>query len=153
MNARRWQAILGLALLTGACGGAEQAEDAGMGGMNGMDSAGGMQGMAMPGMQRMSMMRAHMDSMMGRSPADMRSMMARHQEMMSQMLDGMGTDMRGMNMTGDAAWTALTDSVKRDLADLPGLEGEALATRMRAHGERVQRLLAMHERMIAPVGR
>jgi len=118
-----------------------------------MDGAGGMQGMAMPGMQMMPMMRAHMDSMTGRSPAAMGNTLARHQEIMSRMLDGMGTDMRRMNMTGDAAWTALTDSVKRDLADLPGLEGEALATQMRAHGERVQRLLAMHERMIAPAGR
>jgi len=116
--------------------------------MKGMDSAGGMPGMAMPGMQMMPGMRAHMDSMMGRSPAEMRETMARHQEMMSRMLDGMGTDMRGMNMTGDSAWVALTDSVKRDLAELPGLEAQVLADRMRAHGERVRRLLAMHERMM-----
>jgi phage-related minor tail protein len=116
--------------------------------MKGTDSVGGMQGMAMPGMQMMPMMRAHMDSMMGRSPAEMQNTMARHQEMMSQMLDGMGTDMRGMNMTGDSAWTALTDSVKRDLAELPGLEGQALEQRVRGHSERVGRLLAMHERMM-----
>jgi phage-related minor tail protein len=119
-----------------------------MEGMKGMDSAGGTQGMAMPGIQMMPMMRAHMDSMMGRSPAEMQNMMARHQDLMSQMLDGMGTDMRGMNMTGDSAWTALTDSVKRDLAELPGLEGQALEQRMRGHSERVGRLLAMHERMM-----
>jgi hypothetical protein len=147
MKMRQGQILLGLALLLGACGSGEKAEE-GMEGMKGMDSAGGMQGMAMPGMQMMPMMRAHMDSMMGRSPAEMQNMMARHQEMMSQMLDGMGTDMRGMNLTGDSAWTALTDSVKRDLAELPGLEGQALQERMRSHNERVGRLLAMHERMM-----
>jgi hypothetical protein len=30
----------------------------------------------------------------------MQAMMARHQEMMSRMMDGMGADMRGMNMPG-----------------------------------------------------
>ena len=103
MKARLRQALVGLVLLAGACG-SEKAEDDAMSGMKGMDSAGGMPGMAMPGMQMMPGMRAHMDSMMGRSPAEMRETMARHQEMMSRMLDGMGTDMRGMNMTGDSAW-------------------------------------------------
>jgi hypothetical protein len=69
--------------------------------------------------------------------------------MMSQMLDGMGSDMRGMNMSAGQEWTALSDSVKQDLADLPGLQGQELSTRMRAHAGRVQRLIAAHEQMMS----
>jgi hypothetical protein len=64
------------------------------------------------------------------------------------MMDRMGADMRGMNMSGDAQWNALVDSVKADLADLPGLQGRELSARMKAHGERVERLIAMHEGMM-----
>ena len=86
--------------------------------------------------------------MMRMSPAQMAQMMATHERMMSQMMDRMGADMRGMNMSGNAEWNALTDSVKADLADLPGLEGKELSERTKAHAERVRRLLAMHENMM-----
>jgi hypothetical protein len=61
---------------------------------------------------------------------------------------GMGADMRGMNMSGSAEWSALGASVKNDLADLPNLKGKQLSARMRAHAERVKRLIAMHDKMI-----
>jgi hypothetical protein len=104
--------------------------------------------MNMPGMQMMSGMRAHMDSTMRMSPQQMQAMMAMHQGMMSQMMDGMGADMRGMRMSGTPEWTALTDSVKQDLAELPNLKGQALSTRMRAHADRVRRLIELHEKMM-----
>lgn len=63
-------------------------------------------------------------------------------------LDAMGSDMMMMNMPGDTAWTALTDSVRRDLADLPALAGRSLEVRVRAHVERMRRLLDTHERMM-----
>jgi hypothetical protein len=130
------------------------AERGGMSGMGGMamDSShmGGMKmGGAMTGMEMMSGMRAHMDSMMRMPPDRMQTMMAVHDRMLTRMMDGMGADMRGMNMSADSSWTALTDSVKQDLADLPQLQGQKLAGRMRAHAERVQRLMTAHERMIA----
>jgi hypothetical protein len=53
-----------------------------------------------------------------------------------------------MNMSADAKWNALVDSVKADLADLPGLHGKELSARMKAHSERVKRLIAMHEGMM-----
>jgi hypothetical protein len=148
MKPGRWLTLVGVVLVAGCGGGREEQADDGMEGMKGMDTAGGTQGMAMPGLQMMPMMRAHMDSMVGMSPQQMQAMMARHQDMMSRMMDGMGSDMRGMNMTASAEWTALTDSVKRDLADLPGLDGQPLADRMRDHTERVRRLITMHEGMI-----
>ena len=78
----------------------------------------------------------------------MSGMMAAHDQMMSQMMDRMGADMRGMHMNGDAKWNALADSVKADLAELPTLQGKELATRMKAHTDRVRRLIAMHEGMM-----
>ena len=78
----------------------------------------------------------------------MSGMMAAHDQTMSRMMDRMGADMRSMNVSGDAKWNALVDSVKADLAELPGLQGKALSARMKAHAERVQRLMAMHEGMM-----
>lgn len=112
------------------------------------DSAGKMAGMAMQGMQMMPMMQAHLDSIAAMSPAEMPGMMAAHQEMASRMMDAMGADMRGTNMMPDAAWTALGDSVRRDLAGLPGLMGQPLKDRMEAHVARMRRLMAMHRAMM-----
>lgn len=115
-----------------------------------MDSGGmGMGAMPTHGMAMMGAMRAHMDSVGRMSPQQMQAMMAAHQALMSQMLDAMGADMRGMKMSGGPAWSALTDSVKQDLAELPNLKGEALSTRMQAHTDRVRRLMAMHQQMMA----
>jgi hypothetical protein len=127
---------------------AQPAEQQGMGGMK-MDSMPmGGDHMGMGGSDMMPMMRVHMDSMMHLSPAQMSGMMAAHDRMMSQMMDRMGADMRRMNMSADAKWNSLTDSVKADLADLPGLQGKELSARMTAHADRVRRLLAMHEGMM-----
>lgn len=106
----------------------------------------GMSGMGMSGM--MPMMQAHMDSMGRMSPERMRAMMARHQDMASRMMDGMGADMRGMKMTPDAGWTALSDSVRQDLAELPALSGKALEARVKGHVDRMRRLMARHEAMM-----
>ncbi len=114
------------------------------------DTAGGMGGMqmAMQGMQMMPMMRAHLDSLAGMQPAQMTAMMAAHQDLASRMMDAMGADMRGMGMKPDSAWAALSDSLRQDLADLPGLSGGPLKTRMQAHVGRMQRMMAMHAEMM-----
>lgn len=152
MKATRLILILGGIVLAGCGGkGGEEARSRegqhGAAGM-GMDSMGMGGHMGMDSMGTMPTMRAHMDSMMQRPPEQMRAMMASHDRMMSAMMDRMGADMRRMNMTGNAEWNALVDSVKRDLGDLPGLEGAALSARMKAHADRVRRLLAMHEDMM-----
>jgi hypothetical protein len=129
-------------------GGAKENEDTA--GAAAQTDSGGMRmdGMSMQGVSMMPQMRAHMDSMMRASPQQMQAMMAEHEAAMSRMLDGMGADIRGMNMTASPEWNALTDSVKEDLAELPNLKGQALSSRVRAHGERVERLLKMHEKMM-----
>ncbi len=48
-----------------------------------------------------------------------------------------------------ASRAALEDSVKRNWADLSSLTGSELSAGMRAHGERVKRLIVMHEQMMA----
>ncbi len=107
----------------------------------------GMQ-MAMQGMQMLPMMTAHLDSVGGMAPAQMAAMMTAHQDLASRMMDAMGADMRGMNMAPDAAWTALGDSVRQDLAELPGLSGGALQNRMQAHLDRMRRMMTLHEGMM-----
>jgi hypothetical protein len=102
----------------------------------------------MGGSDMMPMMRAHMDSMTRMSPEQMSRMMAEHERMMSQVMDRMGADMRGMKMSGDTAWNALADSVRADLAELPALSGKGLEQRMQAHASRVKRLLDSHEAMM-----
>jgi hypothetical protein len=119
--------------------------------MQGMER-GGMQGMGdMTAM--MAGMRQHMDSVMRLPPERMKAMMADHDRMMAQMMDRMGADMRAMNMAGDRGWKALSDSVRQDLAALPALEGAALRDRLRAHADRVVRLVDLHQRMMGSMQR
>jgi hypothetical protein len=114
------------------------------------DSAGtGMEGMpGMAGSGMMATMPAHLESMMRMKPEQMSQTMPQHERMMSQMMDQMGGEMRQMNMTSSPEWTALSDSVKADLADLPGLSGQQLSARMKAHADRARRLIAMHQGMM-----
>jgi hypothetical protein len=125
------------------------AKDAGQGMVKLMDTgqarpaSGGPDGMGM-----MLMMKAHIDSMAKMSPEQMTRVIARHERMMSQMMDQMAVEMRHMQMPATPDWSALADSVRQDLAELPSLSGNALASRMQAHAQRVRRLIAMHKRMI-----
>jgi hypothetical protein len=153
MSAIRMILILGGMALAG-CGGkdGDQRRPAGQSGEvvagKRMDSMGMKVHEGMQGMSMMPMMRAHLDSMMQMSPEQMSRTMAEHERMMSHMMDRMGADMRGMNMGGDAAWNALSDSVRADLAELPALSGRELAQRMEAHASRVNRLLDSHDAMM-----
>jgi hypothetical protein len=140
-----WALVIGGLALAGCARSGDRAETTrDTGGMMGHMDSGGMGMGNMQSMTMMSGMRAHMDSMMQMSPQQMQAMMAMHEQMMSRMMDGMGADMRGIKMPGTPEWSALTDSVKQDLADLPNLKGQQLSARMRAHADRVKRLIAMH---------
>jgi hypothetical protein len=108
----------------------------------------GMQGMMMRSDSLMPMMRAHLDSLGALSPQFAAGMLSVHEAMASRTLDAMGADMTAMGMKPDPAWTALTDSIKRDLADLPALSGRVLDARLKAHIDRMRRLMAMHEGMM-----
>lgn len=131
-------------LVLAACGERKTEQDT----MPGMGDMAGMAGMAMQADSLMPMMRVHLDSFAAVPGQFASGMLAAHEAMASRMLDAMGADMMGMGMKGDSAWTALTDTVRRDLAELPSLSGRALETRMRAHSDRMRRLLGMHETMM-----
>lgn len=148
MRPTLWILSLG-ALALAACGGKKDAEGtAASRDQHPMARTDSMHMGEMRNMQMLTGMRAHMDSMQQMSPEQMRATMAAHDGRMSRMLDAMGAEMRSMSMVGDSAWTALTDSVKRDLAELPGLQGQELSNKVRAHAERVRRLIQVHEGMM-----
>jgi len=136
------------ALVVAACGKKESAPQPAMPGMGNMPGMTGMQGMGMRSDSLMPMMRAHLDSLAALSPQFAADMVSMHEAMASRMLDAMGADMTAMGMTPDPVWTALTDSIKRDLADLPTVSGRALDARLKAHIGRMRRLMAMHEGMM-----
>jgi len=134
-----------LLLLVAACGGRtdqartdSEAQDTAMGGMQ----------MSMQGMQMIPAMRAHLDSMGGMSPAEMSAGMSGHEDLASRTMDAMGADMRGMGMQPDSAWSALGDSLRQDLAELPSLSGPALKERMSSHADRLRRMMTLHEGMM-----
>ena len=138
--------IAGLAavLVLAACGEKKTEQDA----MPGIGDTPGITTMTMQADSLMPMMRAHLDSLTGVPAPGAGGMLRAHDAMASRMLDAMGSDMTMMGMAPDSAWTALTDSVKRDLADLPSLSGRALETRVQVHVGRVRRLLDMHAAMM-----
>jgi hypothetical protein len=86
--------------------------------------------------------------MMALPPERVAAMMAVHQDLASRMMDAMGADMRGMNMQPDSAWTALGDSLRRDLAELPALSGAPLRLRMEQHIRRMRRMMERHREMM-----
>lgn len=151
MRRAYWTLLIGTLAFAGCRGDADR-DQAGddTGSMMGRMDSGDVEMGDMP-MQRMPMMRrmrAHMDSMRGMSPERMQAMMAMHERMMAQMMDGMGSDMRRMARPTSPGWDALADSVNEDLAELPRLEGQALSDRMKAHADRVRRLMETHESMM-----
>ena len=137
--------LLIAAFALGACSKKPEAARAG-----GADTATGMAGMqvGMAGKDLIPVMQHHLDSLGAMSPAQMAEAMTAHQDLASRLMDGMGADMRSMSMPPDSAWTALSDSVRRDLADLPALSGDVLKNRVTAHIGRMRRLMAMHETMV-----
>ena len=124
-----------------------------MGSMNGMmpprgtDSMSSMpvmpSGTSMPGMS--AAMTAHMAAMKGSDNAAMKAMLPDHQKMVSGMLSQMNEQMSNMKMTATSAWTALGDSIRNDLKQMPGMNATALAAMMPAHEMRITHLAAMHD--------
>lgn len=114
-----------------------------------MDSA-SMPGMqAMMGSRMMDSMQTHMRSMEGMSPAQMKTMIPMHRQMVANMLSSFDDSMQRMNMPSDAAWIALRDSIRQDLIHMPDLSASQLRTFMPQHQGRMTRLMQMHEKMIA----
>lgn len=108
---------------------------------------GGMQGMGGMSGGTLDQMDAHMMAMMGAAADSMKALLPEHRQMVANMLAQMGAEMRQMNMKTDAAWDALTDSVRADLTRMPEMSAEDLKTMMESHEGRVRRLMDMHKGM------
>jgi hypothetical protein len=79
----------------------------------------------------------------------MKANLAAHRQMAANMLAQMNGEMRAMNMSADAAWTALVDSVRQDLVRLPDASGAQLKTLVAAHHARMERLMTIHRDMMS----
>ncbi|MGH2348503.1 MAG: hypothetical protein ACRDFT_03430 [bacterium] len=140
-------AILAAAATLAGCGEKKTAQQEAMPGMGNMAGMQGMEGMQMRSDSLLPLMRVHLDSLAAIPAQFLGSMLPAHDALASRMLDAMGADMIAMNMKADPSWTALTDSIRLDLADLPALSGRPLETWLKAHIDRMRRLMAMHETM------
>ena len=109
----------------------------GMSGMSGMTSGTMMDSMA-----------AHMRTMDTTSASSVQTMMPMHRQMAANLIAQMNNEMRSMNMTADARWTALTDSVRQDLVRMPEMTAQQLRTFMSGHHGRLTRLMQGHRDMM-----
>ena len=144
--------MTGAALMLAACGRKpEPASDTtammmdssmrGMAGMHGGDTT-------------MTAMMAHMQAVMDTaSAATIKAMMPEHRRMVDSMLTSMSDEMRRMNMTPGADWTALTDSVRQDMTTMTSVSDSALPAFVRVHHARMMRLMQMHRSMTRPPAR
>lgn len=117
-----------------------------MGSMQGMD---GMMGTRMI----MDSMQSQMRMMQTMTPEHMKAMIPMHRRMVANMLSSFDESMRKMNMPGDAAWKALSDSIRQDLNNLPEMSGSQLRGFMTGHHSRLMRLVTMHESMTTNRGK
>ena len=117
----------------------------GMAGMPGM--SGGQMGNMM-GAAMMDSMQTHLTMMDSMSTDRMKAMLPMHRQMVANMLSRMNSEMREMNMSPDAAWTATIDSVRQDLTNMPDMSGSQLKAMMPEHHARVMRLLRAHRAMM-----
>lgn len=80
-------------------------------------------------------------------------MWAMHGQMSSQMMGAMMNNMRARGVVPSPEWKALRDSVMRDMAELPKLQGDSLRSRMQEHADRMHRLMGLQaQAMGMPIG-
>jgi hypothetical protein len=77
------------------------------------------------------------------------AMLPMHRQMVASMLGRMTSESRAMHLPANAAYTALADSVRRDLSRLSGMKKDELKAAMPAHCARVMRLMRIHKNRMA----
>lgn len=117
------------------------------GGMSGMGTMGSMQqgGGTAAMMDTTAAQMRHMNRM---TSSQMQAAMPAYRQTTANLLARMNSDMQSMKMTVSPEWTALMDSVRRDLVTMPALRGRELESFMSAHQARVERLMGMHRSMM-----
>lgn len=94
-----------------------------------------------------------LDSMGHMSGQRMQWMWGMHSQMSGQMISAMMANMRARGITPSAEWLTLRDSVRKDMTELPKLQGDSLRARMQAHADRMQRLMGLQaQAMGMPMG-
>ncbi|MGH2602271.1 MAG: hypothetical protein ACRDJ9_23160 [Dehalococcoidia bacterium] len=122
--------------------------------MDGMPGMGSMEGMSAGEAAAGTFwetINAHLDSVRQLEPSRLVFARAGHDSIARRALERMDQDMAAMAMPPDGAWQALRDSVRRDLAALRTLTGEAFVMRVRGNAGRLRRLIERHEEMMAPM--
>lgn len=92
----------------------------------------------------MEEMRATMRTMQAVSADSVRTAMPMHRQMASDMLAQMNKETSDMKIPADVRWSGLMDSLRQDLARMPGMSAGELATLMPAHHGRLTRLMDLH---------
>ena len=103
---------------------------------------------ATPSGRMIDAMQARLAAAEGMSAEQLKATLPEHRQAAANLIAEMNREMRGMNMTGDAAWTALVDSLRRDLTTMPDLAAGELRAMMPAHRARLTRLMQMHRDMM-----
>jgi hypothetical protein len=117
--------------------------DSTMKGMAGMHGDSAMRDM-------MTRMQGHMGMMDTASAATIQAMHPMHRHMLDSVLTGMNDEMRRRNMASTPEWTALADSLRQDLDRMAGMSASEIPAFMRAHRERMMRLMQMQRTMMGP---
>ena len=141
--------VLMFAVLLAACEGGEQATPtADTVAAADTHAAHGAGGMVMPSGAMMEQMRSRLRAEERISGDSLRASLPAHRQQAANLVAQLNKEMRDMNMAADAAWQALTDSVRQDLARLPDVGAAELGQVMPGHRARLDRLMTMHETMM-----
>jgi hypothetical protein len=68
--------------------------------------------------------------------------------MADSMLAQMSKEISDMKMPADARWSALMDSVRREMPRMPAMSASDMAKAMPAHHGRMTRLMDMYQEMV-----
>ena len=143
----RWT-ILALLPLLAACNGGDDEADTAPEAQADTSSMQGMQGMQGHGDDMTAQMQQHMTMMQNVDADSLAAMLPAHRQMTGNMIAQMNQQMQSMNMTADAAWTAVMDSIRDDLTRMTELSSTELKPFMAEHHRRMTRLMEMHTNMM-----
>ena len=94
-----------------------------------------------------------LDSVAHMSAEQRQRIWAMHARMSSEMTSAMMANMQERGIVPSPDWKALRDSLTRDMAEMPRLQGEGLRARMQSHAQRMHRLMGLQAQALGmPVG-
>jgi hypothetical protein len=91
---------------------------------------------------------AHIDSVAKMTPEQFKRDMDAHRQLVTEMLDRVGNNVRQMQSKRAQSWLAMSDAMRKELAELPALKKKALAGRMHDHVEHVKLLIGLGKRLM-----